>query len=97
MNIASAITSTLGSAAPQGAEREKLAEAAKQFEAIFLRQMLAAARKTDLGGDLFGGQGLDTFRQMRDDQFARITAETGTLGLAAAIEAQLARHLAPEA
>lgn len=97
MNIASAITSTLGSAAPQGAEREKLAEAAKQFEAIFLRQMLTAARKTDFGGDLFGGQGLDTFRQMRDDQFARITAETGTLGLAAAIEAQLARHLAPEA
>lgn len=97
MNIASAITSTLGSAAPQGAEREKLAEAAKQFEAIFLRQMLAAARKTDFGGDLFGGQGLDTFRQMRDDQFARITAETGTLGLAAAIEAQLAHHLAPEA
>ena len=77
-----------------GGERTRLTEAAQQFEAIFLRQILAAARSTDFGGDdLFGGAGDETFREMRDAQFAEIASESGTLGLAARIEAQLARHI----
>lgn len=77
-----------------GGKRERLTEAAQQFEAIFLRQMLAAARSTDFGGDeLFGGEGDETFREMRDAQFAQIASESGTLGLGARIEAQLALHL----
>lgn len=78
-------------------DREKLSATAKQFEAIFMRQMLAAARKADFGGDeLLGGQSLDTFRQMQDDHFADVVAQTGTLGFAAKIEAQLARYLPAE-
>lgn len=77
-----------------GAERARLAEAAQQFEAIFLRQMLAAARSADFDGDgLVGGEGEETFREMRDAQFAQIASESGAIGLAARIEAQLARHL----
>ena len=80
-----------------GGERERLKGAAQQFEAIFLRQMLAAARSTDFGGDdLFGGEGEETFREMRDAQFAQLASESGTLGLAARIEAQLAHHLKAE-
>ena len=80
-----------------GGERERLKGAAQQFEAIFVRQMLAAARSTDFGGDdLFGGQGDDTFREMRDAEFARLASESGTLGLAQSIEAQLAQHLGNE-
>lgn len=80
-----------------GGERAQLKEAAQQFEAIFVRQMLAAARSTDFGGDdLFGGEGEETFREMRDAQFAQLASESGTLGLAARIEAQLARHLGHE-
>ncbi len=79
---------------PQAADpREKLAAAAKQFEAIFVRQMLAAARKSDLGGDLLGGEALKTFRQMQDDRFADVAAERGAFGLAKMIEAQLARQV----
>ena len=82
------------SPAPASPERARLGEAARQFEAIFVRQMLAAARKTDFGGsDLAGGQGLETFRQMQDERFAEIAAHSGALGLAAQIEAQLAAHL----
>jgi flagellar protein FlgJ len=82
---------------PAGSDRARLGEAARQFEAIFLRQMLSAARSTDFGGDeLFGGQGEETFREMRDARFADIAAGTGSLGLAASIEAQLARYLGPE-
>ncbi len=83
--------------APGGTERERLAEAAKQFEAIFVRQMLASARKADFGGDeLFGGKSDETFHEMRDARFADAAAETGSLGLAATIEAQLARFVGPQ-
>ncbi|HMP56006.1 MAG TPA: rod-binding protein [Novosphingobium sp.] len=81
------------SAAPAAAppqDRDRLAKAAKDFEAIFVRQMLAAARKTDFGGnDLFGGPGLETFRQMQDERFAEIAAERGTFGIAKLLEGRL--------
>lgn len=89
--------SPFASAPAGGSEREQLKQAAQQFEAIFVRQMLAAARNTDFGGDdLFGGQGDETFREMRDSQFATLASESGTLGLAKSIEAQLAHHLGME-
>ena len=91
------IESTTSSLAPLPAgDREKLAAAAKQFEAIFVRQMLSAARKADFGEDIFGGQAMDTFRQMQDERFADIASDTGAFGLAAMLEAQLARHLPKE-
>jgi flagellar protein FlgJ len=84
-------------APPAGSDKARLGEVARQFEAIFLRQMLSAARSTDFGGDdLFGGQGEETFREMRDARFAEIASDTGAIGLAASIEAQLARFLGPE-
>ena len=44
------------------------------------------------GNDLFG-ESDDTFREMRDARFAEVTAQSGQLGFAAAIEHQLARFL----
>jgi peptidoglycan hydrolase FlgJ len=82
-----AISGTLP--ATQGSDRERLSAAAKQFEAIFIRQMLSAARKSDLGDTLFGGKGVDTFREMQDARFADLAAESGAFGLAKHIEAQL--------
>jgi len=75
-------------------DREELKAAAKQFEAIFVRQMLAAARSTNFDKDgLFDNQAMGTFRQMQDDKVAQTVADTGTLGMATMIEAQLARFL----
>ncbi|KHK93481.1 rod-binding protein [Novosphingobium malaysiense] len=80
--------------APTATDREKLSAVAKQFEALFMRQMLAAARKSDFGGDkLFSSQALDTFNQMQDEHFADVTAQSGALGFATIIEAQMARFL----
>lgn len=79
--------------ASHGTDRERLAGAAKAFEAIFVRQMLSAARQAGFGDSLIGGQGLETFRSMQDSHFADLTAQTGALGLAKQIETQLARHL----
>jgi flagellar protein FlgJ len=94
MTSVSAATSAPFGAAPPKSQREQLADAAKQFEAIFVRQMLAAARKTNFDKDgLFNSQAMDTFNQMQDEKFADTTAQTGMLGLAKIIEAQLARNL----
>ena len=76
-----------------GSDRARLAEVARGFEAIFLRQMLAAARKADFGEPLLGGEGLNTFRQMQDDHMAEIASQSGAFGLAKQIEAQLARFV----
>ncbi len=80
--------------ASDASDREKLHAVAQNFEAIFVRQMLAAARKTSFDdGPLAQSAGLATFRQMQDDQFAQLAAQTGVLGLATMIEAQLARFV----
>ncbi|WP_395391896.1 rod-binding protein [Novosphingobium sp. BL-8A] len=79
---------------PGATDREKLKATAKQFESMLVRQMLAAARKTDFGGDnVFGSQAMDTFNQMQDEHFADVTAESGVLGLASILEAQMQRFL----
>jgi len=85
-------TATLSLQPKAPSDREKLSQAAKQFEAIFVRQMLASSRAAKLGGEdeLFGGQAIDTFRQMQDEHFADITANSGALGLAQSLETQLA-------
>jgi flagellar protein FlgJ len=83
----------LPAAPAAGSDGERLAEASRQFEAIFLRQMLTA----DFGDDdLFGGQGEETFAEMRDARFAEVASNTGAIGLAASIEKQLARFMGPE-
>ena len=76
-------------------ERAELTAAARQFEAIFVRQMLSAARKTDFGDSMFGSEAMGTFRQMQDDRFAEIASQRGAFGLAKMIEAHLARFIAP--
>ncbi|TCM18873.1 flagellar protein FlgJ [Novosphingobium sp. PhB165] len=83
--------------APGASDREKLKATAKQFESMLVRQMLAAARKADFGGDqIFGGQAMDTFRQMQDEHFADVTAQSGVLGLASILEEQMKRFLPAE-
>ena len=94
MSPVSATTSP--TVAPTG-ERAKLAAAAKQFEAIFIRQMLSAARQTDFGGGLFDSEALGTFRQMQDERFADIASQTGAFGIAKQIESQLASQLGGKA
>ena len=80
-----------------GSDREKLAGVAKQFEAILVRQMLASARKAGFGDSLFGGQAMETFTTMQDEQFAQMAAKSGSFGLAKMIESQLAAQACFEA
>lgn len=89
-----ALTPGSGMSSPQTANGAQLHAAAQQFEAIFVRQMLAAARQTSFDPEgPFSGQAIETFRQMRDEQFADVAARSGAFGLASTIEAQLARFV----
>ena len=90
--VSSPLLATGSLSASHGTDRERLSGAARQFEAIFLRQMLASARKAGFGDELFGGQALDTFRTMQDEHFADLATQRGGLGMAAMIE----RHLAAQ-
>lgn len=90
--LSSAATQTALPDTQAATTRADIRKAAQQFEAILTRQMLAAARKTDLSGGMLGGQGVNTFREMQDARFADITARKGTLGFAKMIEAQLLRQ-----
>lgn len=81
--ITTAITPTL-SPTPSLAIRET----AKQFEAIFLRQMIASMRSPSLGGDLFGSGASNQFRDMSDARLADSMA--GKFGIAALLEKQIA-------
>lgn len=92
----SPLSGTSSATPAPGSDRARLSAAAKQFEAIFVRQLLSAARAAKLGDDAFGGSGVDTFREMQDARFADIASESGALGLAKSIEAQLAGQLGGE-
>jgi flagellar protein FlgJ len=88
------IQTGLSLAAPAPADqRADLAKAAKQFEAIFVRQMLAAARKANLGEGLFDNSAVEQFQSMQDAKLADLVSDKGGLGLAGTIEKQLSAHI----
>lgn len=92
-----AASSALGGTAPSAnggiTDAKKLHEVAQQFEAIFVRQMLAESRKSNLGDQLLSGQGTDTFREMQEQTIATATTKSGGLGFAKMIEKKLASQL----
>jgi flagellar protein FlgJ len=76
------------SAGPTPAEAARIRGAARDFEAIFIGQMLQTMRRSPLArGPLTGGN--DLYRGMMDDELAKSMARGGGLGLADLI----ARHL----
>jgi flagellar protein FlgJ len=65
------------------AEQAKLREACRDFEAIFIKQMLDAMRKTvPKTGLIDGGMAEDIFEDMLYDERAKLMAGTGAFGIA---------------
>jgi len=94
MSGTSSLASASASAATPAAApiSPALKKAAGQFEAIFVRQMLASARKTHFDDKLFSSQGMDTFREQQDSHFADIAASRDSFGLTKMIEQRLAKQ-----
>ena len=72
------------------AQRNGLAIAAKQFEAVFLRQMIGSMRQANLSDDIFGSSAEDTFRDMSDGHLADDMAGKG-FGIAEMLTKQLGK------
>lgn len=87
------IANSLPLASKPADQKAALGKAAQQFEAIFVRQMLAAANKAKLADGLFDNSAVEQFRSMQDSRFADIVSENGGLGLARTIERQLSRQI----
>ncbi len=77
---------------PRLSEPEKVAEAARQFEAMLVRQILTDARKTVIraGEDDQDSATDSIYQDMINTQLADAISRSGTLGLASALAAQLA-------
>ena len=67
---------------PKAAELDQLKAAAKQFEAIFTRQMMKSMRDSKLADDdLFSSDATDEFREMQDSKLADQLADKGAFGI----------------
>ena len=85
-------TSRLGS-------RANLEKAGKQFESVFVGMMMKSMRQAHLASELFESKGLDTFREMQDQQVAQSMADHAPLGIGKAMTDFLAKsqaNLQPE-
>lgn len=70
-------------------ERAKLEKVAKQFEAVFVRQLMSSMRQGGFGDDLTGSSAVDQFQEMADANTADTLAERGSFGVAQMLVAQL--------
>lgn len=78
---------------PRLSEEEKVAEASRQFEAVLLRQILTAARKTVIPSDLEENSAAsDMYRDMVNAHLADAISRAGTFGLARSLQVQLQRQ-----
>jgi len=81
------------------ASRANLENAGKQFESVFAGMMLKSMRQAHLADELFQSKGLDTFREMQDQQVAQSMADHAPLGIGKAMTDFLAKsqaNLRPE-
>ena len=79
-------------------EAQKVGEVARQFEAVLLRQILAAARKNLIKSEVNPESSQSgIYTDMVNNQLADDISRTGTFGLARSLKTQLTRQvLKPE-
>lgn len=83
---------------PNVPEREKLAEAGRQFEAVLLRKILAEVYKPMVQSK-YNSSSLQSsiYQDMITNQLAESLSRSGSFGLARQMEQQLGRQLQPAA
>ncbi len=83
-NMAQYNSAQLQASLPRGDDREQLRAVAQEFESLFAKQMLDSMRDTlSPDNDLFyGGMAQDIFQDMLYEEYARMLAKTGSLGIA---------------
>ena len=71
--------------------KDALRDVAREFEALFVKQMLSSMRATlDKENDmLYGGMSQDIFEDMLYTEYSKVIAKTGSLGISDLIYEQL--------
>jgi len=78
--------------AGRSADRVALRQAAEDFEAVFLAQMLAPMFETLESDSMFGGgPGEEIYRSMMVEEYGRTLARNGGVGIADQVERELLR------
>lgn len=84
MQVTGAVTAKPGAAAPDAAQ-----SAAREFEAMFLTQMVDEMLKQSDMGDFGGGPGAEQFRFFLAEAFGKEIAAQGGAGIAQSVERAL--------
>lgn len=83
---------------PRLSDQEKVEESARQFEAILLRQILTAARKTVIKSDGDGESSTtEIYQDMINQELADAMSQSGSFGLAQSLKGELTRQTLPPA
>jgi flagellar protein FlgJ len=78
-------------------DRAKLEEACRDFEAIFIKQMLDAMKNTVQKTNLFGrNMAEDIFEDMLYDEYAKEMSKSTDLGIAEMMYKQLSQNDTPD-
>lgn len=86
----SAIAPPRSMADPEAFKAQRDEKAYKEFEALFIKQLLKEMRKTVPDGGLFEKSSeMDTYEEMLDGAFAQAMADSGQFGIAKQIEEQV--------
>lgn len=72
-----------GSARPQGAQTpDQIRASAEEFEAVFLAQMMEQMMGESTESSFGGGPGEAAFKGMLNEEYAKVMAKAGGIGLA---------------
>ena len=96
MELGSTTSLSFGSSLNSQESKVELKAVAEQFEAIFVEQLLKAARQSTLADGLFDNEEVETYRDMLDKEYAKSIATNTSLGIASAIEAKFSHFLDKE-
>jgi flagellar protein FlgJ len=81
---------------PNVSDAEKVGQACRQFEAVFLRQILQEARKTVISSSAKHDSAISgIYGDMVNSQMADSISRSGTFGLAKSLQAQLVHQVLP--
>jgi len=96
MELAPTFSTTLGPNLNGIQGKDELKAVAEQFEAIFVEQLLKAARQSNLADGLFDNDETETYRDMLDKEYAKRIATNTSLGIASAIVAKFSNFVSEE-
>ncbi len=84
------LVSSAAQANNPAAAKDPLMEKAKEFEAVFLNEMLQNMfTGLDEGGTYGNSEGSDAWRSMLVNEYANTLSESGGIGIAASVHSQL--------